>query len=224
MTESTSAPAADGFHTHHVSGWRRALFWPIGLLIKIWGLTWRMEAAPSDAANISKGDEPVAIILWHNRLLITAEVFRRFRGGRPIYGLVSASKDGAWLAAFFDVVGIRSVRGSSSRGGREAAMALSAVLRAGHDIGITPDGPRGPCYDFKPGGLIVARRAKVPVLLLGGEFESVWRLKSWDRFCIPRPFSRVKIRCVQVSAEALNGDRTVVLAELDATLRRINPD
>ena len=103
-------------------------------------------------------------------------------------------------------------------------MALSAVLRAGHDIGITPDGPRGPCYDFKPGGVIVARRARVPVLLLGAEFESVWRLKSWDGFCIPQPFSRVRIRCEQVSVETLNGDRAAVVELLNATLRRINPD
>lgn len=226
MTAPTGDPGAttSAFHTHEVSGWRRLLFWPLGLAIKLWGLTWRIEATPASVAAISKDDGPIAIVLWHNRLLITAEVFRRYRNHRPIYGLVSASKDGAWLAAFFRAVGIRSVRGSSSRGGREAAMALSAVLKAGHDIGITPDGPRGPRYDFKPGGLIVARRAGVPVVLLGGEFESAWRLRSWDGFCVPRPFSRVRMRCEVVEAAELAGDRDQVVERLSVALRRLNPD
>ena len=139
------------------------------------------------------------------------------------YALVSASKDGAWLSAFFALFGLNTVRGSSSRLGREAATALVEMLRAGHDIGITPDGPRGPIYELKPGAVIVPRRTGAPLLLVGAEFSSAWRLKSWDRFYVPRPFSRVRMRCEIISAAQL-ADRDAGLALLHERLRAINPD
>lgn len=182
-----------------------------------------MEAAPDDLRNYQKRDEPVAIVLWHNRLFLSAEIVRRYRQGRPAYALVSASRDGAWLSAFFSLVGMRTVRGSSSRLGREAAMALVDVLRAGHDIGVTPDGPRGPCYELKPGALIVARRTQASLLLVGAEFHGAWRLKSWDRFYLPKPFSRVTMRCVIVNAEEL-ADRDAAAENIQAHLLAINPD
>ncbi len=165
----------------------------------------------------------MAITLWHNRLFLGAEIFRRFRTRRPTYALISASKDGAWLEAFFEVVGMRTVRGSSSKLGREAAMALIDVLRRGNDIGITPDGPRGPAYEVKPGGLIVTRRAHAPLLLLGGIFDSAWQLPSWDRFYVPKPFSRVRVIGEWVSHQDL-GDRGDSVEILTARLKRINPD
>ena len=168
-------------------------------------------------------DEPVAIVLWHNRLFLAAEIVRRFRVGRPAYALVSASQDGAWLTAFFSLAGMRTVRGSSSRLGREAASALVETLRDGYDIGITPDGPRGPCYEVKPGGVIVTRRARAPMLLVGGEFESAWRLRSWDRFFIPKPFSRVRMRCELITVDQL-ADRDASIAMLQRRLLALNPD
>lgn len=208
---------------HQISGWRRLVLWPFGLLLRLWGRTLRFDAAPEDLAAYTKRDQPVVMILWHNRLFLAAEIVRRYRGGRPAYALVSASGDGAWLSAFFALAGLGTVRGSSSRLGREAAGALVETVRAGHDIGVTPDGPRGPCYDFKPGAVIVARRTHAPVLLIGGEFASAWRLGSWDRFYLPRPFSRVRMRCEVIPAEAL-ADRDAALAQLNARLRALNPD
>ncbi len=208
---------------HEISGWRRALLWPLALLMKLWGRSLRFEIEPADLARYQKKDEPVAIILWHNRLFLAAEIVRRYRQERQAYALVSASQDGAWLTAFFSLVGMRAARGSSSRLGREAATALVEVMRAGHDVGITPDGPRGPCYELKPGAVIVPRRTGAPVLLVGGEFFSAWRLRSWDGFYVPRPFSRVRMRCELVANEQL-ADRDAALAHLRERLLAINPD
>ena len=196
---------------------------PFAVLPKLWGMSLRFEVAPEDLRNYTKKDEPVAIILWHNRLFLSAEIVRRFRQGRPAYALVSASRDGAWLAAFFTLAGMRTVRGSSSRLGREAATALVEVLKAGHDVGITPDGPRGPCYEAKAGSVIVTRRAHAPALLIGGEFSSAWRLHSWDRFYIPKPFSRVRMRCELVTLDQL-ADRDAATALIQARLLALNPD
>jgi lysophospholipid acyltransferase (LPLAT)-like uncharacterized protein len=208
---------------HGLRGWRRIALWPLGLLMHVWGRSLHLEASPEALRSLRKIDEPVAFTLWHNRLFITAEIFRRYRQGRPIYGLVSPSKDGAWLEAFFSLIGIRAVRGSSHKLGREAVTALIEVMRAGNDVGITPDGPRGPIYEFKAGCLIVARRVQAPLLLLGCAYESSWQLRSWDRFHLPRPFSRVRIYCAEVPGTAL-GDRDASAMALQARLLAMNPD
>lgn len=220
---ATARPAVPRHHIHAIAGWRRLVLWPLGLIVRLWGHSVRFETTPRSRENLQKIDEPVAFVLWHNRLFLVAEIFRRYRQGRPVYGLVSASKDGAWLDAFFSLVGIRTVRGSSSKLGREAALALVDVLRRGDDIGITPDGPRGPIYDFKAGSLIVARRAHAPILLLGGAFEKAWQLPSWDRFYLPRPFSRVRVHCELIQAEEL-ADRASAAEMLRSRLRTMNPD
>ena len=216
------APAAP-LAVHEIAGWRRALLWPFGLLLRLWGRSLRFDTTPEDLRAYTKKDEPVAIVLWHNRLFLSAEIVRRYRGGRPAYALVSASQDGAWLSAFFSIIGLATVRGSSSRLGREAATALVETLRAGNDIGITPDGPRGPCYEVKPGGVIVARRTRAPLLLIGAEFQSAWRLRSWDGFFLPRPFSRVRMRCEVVGSDQL-ADRDAAIARLGKRLLALNPD
>ena len=219
-------PAADTADSaepvFELTGWRRIAVRFLGLLARAWGRSLRFEIAPEDLRNITKNDEPLAIILWHNRLFLAAEIVRRYRR-RPAYALVSASQDGAWLAAFFESVGLRSVRGSSSHLGREAVAALVDTLRAGCDIGVTPDGPRGPMYDFKGGAYIVTRRAGTPALLLGGRFAAARRLKSWDGFYLPRPFSRVQISCRLVSAAELHAP-DMTLAALRDRLVAINPD
>lgn len=216
-----SGAASDA--AHEVRGWRRFALATLGSLMRLWGRTLRFETTAASLAALRKTDEPIAMVLWHNRLFLGAEIFRRFRQGRPVYALVSASRDGAWLAAFFALAGLRTIRGSSSQQGREAALLLVDVLRRGADIGITPDGPRGPRYEFKAGGLVVARRARVPILLLGGVFDSAWVIPSWDRFILPRPFSRVRVSGVLVTAEEL-ADRRAAVEELATRLHAINAD
>ena len=208
---------------HGLEGWRRVIVWPLAVLVRLWARTLRFELEPEDLRNIARRDEPMVFILWHNRLFVTAELVRRYRQGRPIYSLVSASRDGAWLDAFFSEVGMPTVRGSSHHLGREAVGTLIAKLREGDDIGITPDGPRGPCYSFKPGALVIAKRAGVAALLFGAEFFSARRLKSWDGFYVPWPFTRVRVHCAIVpAAELLSSAMTA--EELRRQLMDVNPD
>lgn len=222
MTDQIAS--APGFRAHTLRGWQWAVLWPLAFLLRMWNRTLRFEVSPEARAAFNHWHEPVAMAIWHNRLFISGEIIRRCRRGKPFYALISASRDGAWLAAFFQVLGIRAVRGSSSRGAREAVGALLDVLRAGHDIGITPDGPRGPRYEFKPGGLIVARRAGAPIMLIGAEFAAASQLRSWDGFYVPRPFSRVTIRCARIDPATLPRDREEALAELARVMRELNPD
>jgi hypothetical protein len=205
-----------------IRGWRKLALWPLALLVRCWCGSLRMEIPADDRRILEWSERPVAFVLWHNRLFISAEIFRRFRD-RRLCGLVSASRDGAWLVAFYSLMGMEAARGSSSRFGREAAGQLAEALRSGLDIGVTPDGPRGPCYDFKEGALIVARRARAPLLLFGAEFVSAWRLRSWDGFYLPRPFSTVRLRCERIDPETL-ADRADAAEAVAARLRELNPD
>lgn len=196
---------------------------PLAWLVRAWSASLVFETTPEAEKALRRKDKPIAFVLWHNRLFLVAEVHRRYRDGRRVYGLVSASKDGAWLDAFFHAVGIHTVRGSSSKGGREAVQGLIDVVRDGHDIGITPDGPRGPRYACKAGAVVVARRVQAHVLVLGGGFEQSVQLRSWDRFHIPRPFSRVRIYALTVDASELQG-RDEAVQYLEGRLRQASPD
>ena len=107
--------------------------------------------------------------------------------------LTSASHDGAMLARAVGVFGIGSVRGSSSRRGVAALVALRKALREGVDICLTPDGPRGPRYELQAGAVKLAQTGGVHVLPIHVEYSSAWCLKTWDRFHVPRPFSKVRV-------------------------------
>lgn len=208
---------------NEVTGWRWLLIWLLAALLRIWCRTLRFEVSAADRERLTKSDVPVAVVLWHNRLFLSPEFFRRYRNQRRVYGLVSASKDGAWLAALYRLVGIVPVRGSSSSFGREAGRTLIEVMRQGHDIGITPDGPRGPLYHVEPGVLVVTRRLEAPMVLIGAEFTRAWQLGSWDRFYVPVPFSRVIVRGTVLPAKTPEGSRPDAEA-VRAALQAINPD
>ena len=208
---------------HGLKGWRYVVLWPLSMLLRAWTLSLKIELSHLPCHQLGNIQEPVVFALWHNRLLIAAEMFRRHHRNRGVYGLVSPSRDGAWLEAFFALVGIQSVRGSSHKRGREAALGLVDVLKAGYDIGVTPDGPRGPRYEFKAGSLVVARRTRSAMVLLGTAYESAWQLPSWDQFYLPLPFSRVRVSYDVVTSTEL-ADESINVGVLQARLRAINPD
>jgi lysophospholipid acyltransferase (LPLAT)-like uncharacterized protein len=131
--------------------------------------------------------------LWHNRLLIFPFVLRRFFSNRRGAALISASRDGDLLADAIQRFGYDVIRGSSSRLGASAVRQLTEVLAAGSDVVITPDGPRGPPYELGPGIIFLAQKTGAAVLPMNLEFSHCWRLGSWDRFIVPRPFAKVRV-------------------------------
>lgn len=138
---------------------------------------------------------PVIYAFWHNRILaITAaflRVYPRRRSG--VLVLTSASRDGMWLGELVGRLGMGAVRGSSSRRGARAMRELLDRVAEGHDIAITPDGPRGPRYALGPGMIYLAQKSSIPIIPMHARFGSCWQLRTWDGFCIPRPFSRIVV-------------------------------
>ena len=131
--------------------------------------------------------------LWHNRLLIFPLVLRRFFPDRHGAALISASHDGDLLSDAIHRFDYDVVRGSSSKLGASALLQLGEELNAGRDVVITPDGPRGPAYELGPGIVFLAQKTGAQVLPMNMEYSSCWRVKSWDRFIIPKPFCKVRI-------------------------------
>jgi lysophospholipid acyltransferase (LPLAT)-like uncharacterized protein len=104
--------------------------------------------------------------------------------------LISQHGDGRLIALAVRLLGIRSVAGSSSRGGARAVLEILKLTGRGSDIGFTPDGPRGPRYECKEGVALVAQKTGLPVYPMAYSAERHWQLRSWDGMIIPKPFSR----------------------------------
>jgi lysophospholipid acyltransferase (LPLAT)-like uncharacterized protein len=137
---------------------------------------------------------PVIYALWHNRFFCVPPAWNRIcYGHRKTVALTSASHDGDTVASAMAVFGLGAVRGSSSRRGVAALVGLKRALNEGFDVCVTPDGPRGPRYQMQPGLVKLAQSTGAPIIPVHVRFFSAWRLKTWDRFVIPKPFSRVEI-------------------------------
>ena len=177
-----------------ITGWRARWLIALGFrLLQIWARTLRYEIDDRLGAVGRPVKENYIGVLWHNRLLIFPFVLRRFFPNRGGAALISASRDGDLLADAIKRFDFDVVRGSSSRLGARAILQLTDVLASGRDVVITPDGPRGPAYELGPGIIFLAQKSGAPVVPVNMEYSSYWRLKSWDRFILPRPFSKVRV-------------------------------
>ncbi len=176
---------------------------PLALFLRLWLSTLRVRAHESIKNLETDIGGNAVLVLWHDRLFFAPIITQRYLN-LPVCALISASKDGGWLAAFYKLMGIRSVRGSSNRRGAEALVALARAMRAGAHAGVTPDGPKGPRREFKPGVLALARITKRPIVLLGVHYHQAWRLRSWDQFALPVPFSRVDLSLERISHEGVD--------------------
>ena len=170
-----------------------AIGWCAAFLIRVLGATLRFRLTNQSGISVGSTQPPVIWLFWHNRILVVPLVHHRYFGDRPGSALTSPSKDGAIIATVMERFGMGHVRGSSSRRGATAMRELAACLKSGRDIGITPDGPRGPCYKLGPGAVVLAQQTGAPVVPIHVEYSRFIRIKSWDRFMIPLPFSRVNV-------------------------------
>lgn len=161
-----------------------------GFVLRLLARTWRIRQVnrgPMQA--LRDAGHPIIFVLWHGNLLPLLWHHR----DQGIAVLISEHGDGEIVARVALSLGFRTVRGSTSRGGARALLELTRVSRSGIDLAFTPDGPRGPARRFAPGALIVAQRAGVPLVPLYAHADRAWHLRSWDRFVIPKPFSRITV-------------------------------
>ena len=175
--------------------------------------------------------EKIIFAIWHNRLALALILYQRYVArrdrGRKLVALVSASRDGGLLTGIFSFFKVQPVRGSSSRRGAQALREMVSWGRRGHDLAITPDGPRGPRYTVQEGVISIAQMTGQPVVPVTYHLNWKIRLKSWDRFQIPLPFARCQItigKAVRVPRETDEAGREQLRQQLEAELRAITRD
>lgn len=159
----------------------------------------RSIATTLDVEMVSTGDvdhhegHPLIWVFWHNRMLLMPWMHQRLYPGMGGAILCSPSGDGQIIADVCGRFGMTPVRGSSSRRGAQALVELANQTKLGKDIGITPDGPRGPAYRMHPGVIKLAQLSGAPMLPMHVTYSSAVRLPTWDEFLVPLPFSKVRL-------------------------------
>ncbi len=159
-------------------------------LVSALASTWRFEAEASSVADaVRAGESTCVIVCWHEEILPLLWYHR----GIGIGIVVSEARDGQYLADLAERLGYQLVRGSSTRGGARALLGAVRALEEGVSVTFTPDGPQGPRRYFAPGAALAAQRAGVPILPIRATVSRAWRLRSWDRFVLPKPAARIRI-------------------------------
>jgi lysophospholipid acyltransferase (LPLAT)-like uncharacterized protein len=168
---------------------RAAVLLGTGLLHVI-GRTWRIRVENQRALDRLRSERRGFVFaLWHGHLLPLLWHHR----GEGVVVLISEHRDGELVARAASSLGFGLIRGSTTRGGGRALISLVRELEAGREVAITPDGPRGPARKFAPGALVAAQRSGAFILPVVVATDRAWRLRSWDRFMIPKPFARVTV-------------------------------
>lgn len=171
--------------------------WFFGFLIAVVALfirlTCRVKVENKQAAGkYWRKKQPVIITLWHGRLLMMPFVFP-WRN-RKVSALISAHRDGRLVSCTAALFGIKTVTGSTGKQGVRALRQMVKRAHAGHTLFITPDGPRGPFMRVSKGTVEIARLSELPIIPVTITASKGRIFKSWDRFMIPRPFSKIVIR------------------------------
>ena len=161
-----------------------------GMLLRALASTWRVTFVnPQVVSDLRLRQQPFIYLLWHGTLLPLIWVHRN----RNVVAMVSEHSDGEIIARIIHSIGYRTVRGSSSRGAARALLGACRVIEEGACLAVTPDGPRGPAESVAAGAAIISQRTGAPMVPVALTASSAWRLKSWDRFMIPKPFARLTV-------------------------------
>jgi lysophospholipid acyltransferase (LPLAT)-like uncharacterized protein len=176
-----------------LDSWRARALIVLGFgLYRLWARTLRLQVEDLNNVVAFVRTQPVIFAIWHNRLLMLPRVFDPSFPTRQSFGLISASRDGDLVSILIERSGYGTIRGSSSRKGVSALRQLVDTLAGGSNVLLTPDGPRGPVYEASQGVVFLAQKTGAPVVPIHMEYSSCWRLKSWDRFIVPRPFAKLR--------------------------------
>ena len=203
----------------------------IWLLIKGVGATLRWHWDDRSGLFLPGSEQRAIFAIWHNRLALCLLIYRgyvvRNQPHRRLAAIASASRDGGMLSRVLELFGVLPVRGSSSRRGAAALRELTQAAAQGCDLAVTPDGPRGPCYVVQPGVIAAAQFTGLPVVPVAYALSWKKTLRTWDRFQIPLPFSRVDVKIgkpLLVPREADEAERERLRGELERGLRALTQD
>jgi len=195
---------------------------PLGAtVIRVLAATWRFRIVGYQHLDAARTvGKPVVYAFWHGRLLPLAYLHR----GEGARVLASEHKDGELLGRTIRYLGLDYVRGSSTRGGTKAILALVDAFRAGHNVALTVDGPRGPRFEVKPGVIEVAKLTGGAIVPVASASRRHRTFSSWDAFELPAPFTRVYVAYgepLRVAPDAGRDAQESARAVLESRLRAL---
>ena len=138
-----------------------------------------------------KDGESFIFVAWHGDLLAQPINYFTNRPNGIVRTMISQSKDGEIIAKVYSLFGIDSIRGSSSKGATKALISTIREIKAGVDVALTPDGPRGPRHTIADGVIAIAQKSGARIIVLNSKPTSYWQFKSWDKFILPKPFGKI---------------------------------
>ena len=194
-------------------------------LVRLLSATYRIRIVDKDnEQDILKKGGQVVYASWHQRFFPGITFFST---RKPIAIMISQSRDGEMAARAVNILGWRAVRGSSSRGGGQALETIKHLAGQGYKIGHIVDGPRGPFGTVKPGLIRIAQYADLPIVPTITSGQNRWVFNSWDRFMVPKPFSRVIIRFgppIHVPGQMSQGEFEQMQARVAGELKALYED
>ncbi len=225
-------PQRSGVVVPHSIKWHQRLAAAlIYCLVRAVSATIRYEWRDTRALFTEDNAKPVIFCIWHNRLALCLEIYRiflrRLNPARRMAAMVSASRDGGLLARVLEHYGVQPARGSTSRRGRQALLELVTWSERDYDLAITPDGPRGPCYVIQDGVISLAQLTGLPIVPVSYHLTWKIRLKSWDHFQIPLPFTKCLIHLtppIHVPRVISEEERERLRQEVENRLRSVTDD
>ena len=136
----------------------------------------------------SIGDEPTIFACWHGELLMLPYLYYKYRKTPHAKVLISSHFDGMLISKTIKYFGLDTIEGSTNRNATRVLMQGIRALKDGYDVGITPDGPKGPIHEVADGIIAMAQKANAKIVLVEMKPTKYWQLNSWDKFIIPKPF------------------------------------
>jgi len=152
------------------------------------------------------GEEQHVCVCWHNELFMSPQAYRMIHKKQPASAIISSHFDGSLIASTLNMFKIRPLRGSTRKGARQVLLQAFKSIKNGEEVLITPDGPRGPRHSMSDGAIGIALKSKLPIFVMNYTAKSYWELGSWDRFVIPKPFTKVDFYIQSISLEGMAMD------------------
>lgn len=190
-------------------------------IVRVVCLTVRLRVEGEEAVDKISGGKVFAT--WHGRTFLATDYFR----GQGVWTIISHSKDGAIQNRIFSLFGFKTIRGSSSRGGVRAAIEAIKVLRDGHTMAFTPDGPRGPSGVVQPGIMLMAQKSGAALIPGGVSARPRKLMSSWDRYLLPCPFGRALFLVgepIYVPSDADDATVEQLRLQLEAEMHRLEAE
>ena len=152
------------------------------------------------------GEEQHVCVCWHNELFMSPQAYRKIHPKHSASAIISSHFDGSLIASTLKMLKIRPLRGSTKKGARQVLLQAFKSIKSGEEVLITPDGPRGPRHSMSDGAIGIALKSGLPIFVMNYQAEKYWELGSWDRFIIPKPFTKIDFYIQSLSFEGMDLD------------------